>query len=236
MNRTQTTPIRGKSILEVGSAMGQAYARLKHSSMVDVSDYTGIDVSDLGYQTSRERFPEANWVQADYTRYELSRNYDYAFERIAIHHMPEPVAQIRKTLRHVNVAMSTTFVGCVEPGTVSDLKLGYYNNDNRGLAYFDIISLPEVVEAGLEEGFRHIRVIYLGKHEPIPTDPAGHQYLAPEVQGAKTIGRFVVRFSRIGGEKRPLIYLVNGGRIRGLGRWVTDFQTVLRLKKLLRRG
>jgi hypothetical protein len=233
MNRTQSTPVRGASILEIGSAMGQAYNVLKSSAIVDVSDYTGIEVSDLGHRTSRERFPETTWIHADYTRYALSRRYDYAFERIAIHHMPDPVEQIRKTLRHVNVSFNTTFVGCVEPGTISDLKLGYYNNDGQGLAYFDIISVPEVIAAARAEGFNHIRVIYLGKHPPIPSNPKGHQYLAPEVSARKTIGHFIVRASRIDRQGAPLVYLVNGGRFGGVNRWVSEPQTVLRLRKVV---
>ena len=40
--------LRDISILEVGSAMGAAYGFLKGSSLVDVSQYTGIEVSENG--------------------------------------------------------------------------------------------------------------------------------------------------------------------------------------------
>jgi len=225
-----TKPVTNTSILEIGSAMGQGYAFLKYSGLVDLHDYTGIEISDLGYAKSIERFPKVSWIQADFTKYELTRSYDYAFERHGIHHMPEPVKQIRKTLQHVKVSMSTTFVGCLEDETVSDLDKGYYNNAGKGLAYFDIISVTEVVQVGLEEGFNHIRVAYSGKHEPIPTDPEGHQYLAPEVQAEKTIGRYTLRISRSPGLHKPLVYLVNGGRLGGLGRWVGEPWNVIRLK------
>lgn len=225
--RAPTRRVSG-SILELGSAMGQGYDMLQASGLVDVSDYTGIDCSDIGHRISRERFPEATWVQTDVSRYTFIRRYDYAFERNAIHHMPDPIGQLRKTLRAVNVAMATTFVGCIEYGTVSDLTLGHYDNEGHGWAYFNVLSLPEVVEAGLAEGFRHIRVIYIAQHEDF--ENTTHQHLEPSVKATKTLGRYAVRFSRIGGNLGgPMIYLVNGGRWRGVGRWVKEPLNVLRL-------
>lgn len=207
-----TKPITGKSIVEIGSAMGRGYAFLKETGIIDASDYTGIEVSDSGYKTSQKLYPQAKWIQADFTKYQFERKYDYAYERHAIHHMPDPIAQYKKVLKNTNIAMSTTFVSCSTGGTVSDLEKGHYKNEDKGLAYFDIINVFELVKLAREEDFNHIRVIYWGDHEPIPNpiDPPDHQYLAPEIKVSHNIGRCCVRAARCVGLKQPLIYAVPG--------------------------
>src|SRR2546423_6052869 len=77
-----TQRIEGKSILEVGSAMGRAYEFMKTSGLVDVTKYVGLEVSDMGYERSMQHFPEAQWIHADFTRYQVDTKYDYVFERI----------------------------------------------------------------------------------------------------------------------------------------------------------
>ena len=207
-----TNPVTGKSIVEIGAAMGGGYAFLKKSGIVDVSDYTGIEISDMGHTTSKELYPQAKWIQADFTKYQFEKKYDYAYERHAVHHMPDPIAQFKKILNNVNVAMSMTFVSCSEGETISDLEKGHYKNADKGLAYFDIINIFELVKTALDEDFNHIRVVYWGDHEPIPNpiDPPDHQYLAPEVKVSHNIGRCCVRAARCLGLKQPLIYVVPG--------------------------
>ncbi len=204
--------VEKKSILEVGSAMGQGYNFLKQSPLIDVSDYTGIDVSNTGHNYSKETFPETNWIQADFTQYELDRKYDYAFERHAIHHMPDPIAQYKKLLRHVNLGMSTTFRGCIEGKTISDLDKGFFRHeDSNDYFYLNVINIFEFVKIALDEGFNHIRVEYSGPHEPIPTDPKGNCYLAPELQSNHLMTKFRVRINRCLELDRPLVYAVPSG-------------------------
>jgi SAM-dependent methyltransferase len=192
-----TKRIAGKSILEVGSAMGRAYEFMKTSGLVDVSKYAGIEVSDMGYERSSQIFPEARWIHADFTRYEIDTKYDFVFERVAVHHMPEPLAQFRKMLSATNIAMMTTFRGCVRGKTVSDLSKGFFRT--RDDKYFcNIINVFELVNLALDQGFRHVRVEFLGLHEPISSDPSGYQYLDPEISNeGRLISRFRVRFSRL---------------------------------------
>ena len=87
--------IQGKKIMEVGSAMGCAYKFMKNSKMVNLRNYTGIEVSTMGYETSKKRFPETNWVNADFTNYTIDKKYDYVYERHVVHHMPNPLEQYR---------------------------------------------------------------------------------------------------------------------------------------------
>lgn len=201
-----TRPIRDCTILEVGSAMGSAYSFLKDSALVDTRGYVGIEISDMGCAASKQRFPEATWIQADFTRYELQKRFDYAFERVAVHHMPHPLRQFEKMLRATERAMMTTFRGCLRGHTVSDLSKGFFRT--REEKYFcNIINLFELIELGLDLGFRHVRVMFLGLHEPIGADPDGYHYLDPAVAAeGRLISRFQVRFSRLENERRPLIY------------------------------
>lgn len=208
-----TRRIEGNSILEIGSAMGGAYEFMQKSGLVDVSNYTGIEVSDMGFAASKQHFPEANWIHADFTRYNLDRKYDYVFERIAVHHMPEPLVQFRKILEATNVSMMTSFRGCVRGKTVSDLSKGYFRT--RDDKYFcNIINLFELVNLGLNLGFRHVRVVFSGLHEPISSDPQAYHYLDPKISSeGRLISRFRVRFSRLPEGVRPKLYVTAGPRV-----------------------
>ena len=202
-------PVEKKSIFEIGSAMGQGYNFLKQSSLINVNDYTGIEVSNTGYNFCKETYPETNWIQADFTKYEFERNYDYAFERHAVHHMPDPIAQYQKILRHVNISMSTIFRGCIEGKTISDLDKGFFRyKGSSDYYYLNVINVFELVKVALDEGFNHIRVVYFGPHETIPKDPKGTYYLAPELQANHLMARFCVRISRCLELDRPLVYAV----------------------------
>jgi SAM-dependent methyltransferase len=207
-----TKPTKG-SILEVGSAMGAGYAFLKRSAIVDVSDYTGIEISDMGVAKSRELYPETKWIQADFTRHELERQYDYVYERIAVHHMPDPLEQFRKMLAATRTSMMVSFRGCVRGETVSDIKRAYFRTrDDR---YFcNIINLFEVVELGLDAGFSHIRVTFAGLHERIGTDPNGQQYVEASLQDEKRmLSRFQVRFSHLAAGRKPIVYATTSRRL-----------------------
>ena len=200
-----TKRVEGKTILEVGSAMGGAYAFMKSTGLVDLSGYTGLEVSDMGHHRSKERFPEGNWVQADFTRHELKEMYDYSFERHAVHHMPSPLQQYEKMARQTRLAMNCVFVGRIEGPTISDLNLAAYRYADQGVYYFNVISVLEVVRIGLDVGFNHIRICYFGDHEPCQTDPKAEQFMAREIQDAG-VQRFQVRMSRCPDLKKPMIY------------------------------
>lgn len=205
-----TRAIRDASILEVGSAMGSAYGFLKASQLVDLRNYVGVEISDMGHAAAKQRFPEATWIHADFTRYQLERRFDYSFERIAVHHMPHPLAQFEKMLRATDRAMMTTFRGCVYGATVSDLERAFFRTRDEKY-YCNIINVLDVVRLGLALGFGHVRVMFLGLHEPIGADPQGYHYLDPAIASEdRLISRFQVRFSR---RDKPLVYATTTPRV-----------------------
>jgi hypothetical protein len=208
-----SNPVEKKNIIEIGSAMGQGYNFLKNSSLIDVSDYTGIEVSHTGHNYCKDNYPETTWIQSDFTKYEFERDYDYAFERNAVHHMPNPIAQYQKLLGHVTVSAAIHFRGCIEGKTISDLEKGFFRNEEANDCYYylNVINIFEVVKVALDEGFNHIRVVYGGLHEPIPKDPKKAWYLAPELQETHVIARFSVRASRCPRLNKLLLYAVPAG-------------------------
>ena len=197
--------IEGKTILEVGAAMGAGYSFLKSSGLVDLSGFTGIEVSDMGHKRSKERFPEARWIQADFTRYALNETFDYSYERHAVHHMPSPVEQYEKMIRHTRLTMNCVFVGRLEGPTISDLDRAAYRYPDQGVYYFNVINVFEVVRLGLDAGFNHIRVCYYGEHEPCSTDSQAEQFMEASIQQAG-VQSFSVRMSRCPERTTPLIY------------------------------
>lgn len=226
-----TRPVQNKSILEVGAAMGQAYRFLKESSLVDVSQYTGVEISNKGHQYCKEKYPEANWVQADFSKYELPGNFDYVFERHAVHHMPEPIEQFKKLFSHVNISMNTIFRACLEPGTVSDLNVARFQLAGGGKFFLNLISVPDLLKEGLKAGFNHIRICYQGLHGPIPSDPSvAEWYLDKEVAKQKTIAYVSMRLSRCPSLKKPLVYSVASGRLFGLKLRLTQAEPFARMK------
>ena len=203
-----THRIEGKSILEVGSAMGNAYEFMQQSGLVDTAKYVGVEVSRRGFEVSSERFPQAKWIHADFSKYVLDEKYDYTFERNAVHHMPEPIAQLRKMLEATNISMLTSFRGCVRGKTVSDLSRGFFRARGDDKYFCDIISLFEVVTLGLDLGFSHIRIVFGGLKEPISSDPQGDWYLDPQIsREGRLISMFDVRFSRLPEGDRPKLYV-----------------------------
>ena len=199
--------IEGKKILEVGSAMGCAYKFMKNSKMLDLSDYTGIEVSTMGHETSKKRFPETNWVNADFTKFTIDKKYDYVFERHAVHHMPNPLEQYRKLLEATNVSFSTVFRGCIHGNTISDLSKSFFRTEDDGKYFSNIINLFEFVNLSLDMGFNHIKILYDGLHEPISSNIESKMYLDPEISAEdRLISRFRVRVSRLPNNSKPMLY------------------------------
>ncbi len=173
------------SILEVGSAAGGAYDFMLESGLIDLTDYTGLEISKQGFEFCKKKHPKANWIQADVTTFIPTRRYDYFFERIAIHHMPEPLDVISKFAAVVDKAFSTSFVSCLDGETISDLSVARYRHPNGDFVYFDIINVFEVIEILLSNGFNQISVSLSSEHEDVESDPLAHQYVAPELNWKK---------------------------------------------------
>ncbi|MCG3772416.1 MAG: hypothetical protein JW384_03628 [Nitrosomonadaceae bacterium] len=224
-----THRIEGKSILEVGSAMGGAYEFMQQSGLVDTAKYVGVEVSRRGFEVSSQRFPQAKWIHADFSKYVLDKKYDYTFELDAVHHMPEPIAQLRKMLEATNISMITAFRGCVRGKTVSDLSRGFFRPTDGPKYFCNIISLFEVVNLGLDLGFSHIRIVFGGLQEPISSDPQGEWYLDSQVsREGRLISMFQVRFSRLPEGDRPKLYVTANPQVL-----LSQFPIVFRIQRVL---
>jgi len=186
MWRDAPSKIQG-SILEIGSAAAGAYDFMKASGLIDLSDYTGLEISRQGHEYSKKKHPATNWLQADATRYESDRRYDYVFERIAVHHMPEPLAVFDKFSKLADKAFSTSFVSCLNGDTISDLSVARYRHSNGDYVFFNIINVFEVIEILYQNGFNRISLLHGGLHEKCYHDPLGHQYISPDVNWKRRI-------------------------------------------------
>ena len=146
-----------------------------------------------------ENYPNAHWNRVDLSQHNFSDIYDYSFERIAVHHMENPLNIFNNMLLVTNKSMSTTFVSCIDGCTISDLNLSRYRHGDGDLIYFNIINIFEVIEIMLSNGFNNIDLVYLGVHEPVEHDPLAHQYISPEINLEKRmVGRTTLIASKTG--------------------------------------
>ena len=182
------------SILEVGSAAGGAYSFLSSKKLINSkTDYTGMDISNKGISFCKKNYPNAKWIKQDLTNYKFKRNFDYSFERIAVHHMQNPLEIFNNILSVTNKSFSCCFVSCLNGKTISDLSISRYRHGKGDLVYFNIINLFEVIEIMIDNGFNNIHVLYHGEHEKVGNLPLAHQYLSPEINVKKRmIGRSTV--------------------------------------------
>lgn len=185
------------SILEVGSSMGQSYKFLKEQNNIDTSQYTGIDVSKTAYDHCCKIHPEARWINENFAEYNLNEKFDYSYERHSVHHMPRPLEQFEKILRNTNQAFTTTFRGCVYGPTISNLEVGYFENET-GRYFMNIINFLEVIKIGIKYNFNNLRVDFRGLHEKIPShlDSDG-MVLSEKVDRKKILlSRFIISFRK----------------------------------------
>ena len=224
--------ISNSSVLELGSAMGAGYDYLKRMSM-GLHSFTGIEVSETGCNFCKERYPEATWLNEDFSRISLTDSFDFTFERHSIHHMPRPIEQYRKFWAATKRASSTTFRGCLEGGSISNLDLAHFRTADNGKFFLNIISIPDLVVLAVELGFNKVTVVYRGIHEPIPSELNEGQgwFLDPAVN--KTIIYCQILVARLDGNKTSINLSFPPGwpgfRIR-----MRDRVTVSELSKVLR--
>tara|TARA_B100001029_G_C15040119_1_gene442985 strand:+ start:261 stop:1193 length:933 start_codon:yes stop_codon:yes gene_type:complete len=198
------------SILEVGSAAGGAYSFLSSKKLInEKTDYTGMDISNKGISYCKKNYPNAKWVQQDLTTYKFKRKFDYSFERIAVHHMQNPLEVFNNILSVTNKSFSCQFVSCLNGKTISDLSVSRYRHGKGDLVYFNIINLFEVIENMIDHGFNNIHVLYHGEHEKVGNLPLAHQYLSPDINFKKRmIGRCTVCCFKTN-EKKLNLFLEN---------------------------
>ena len=206
------------NILEIGSATGGAYQFLKSSKILsDNIDYSGLDISEHGINYCKKNHPEANWIKQDLSLKRIEKNYDYIFERIAIHHMPKPLEIFENITERTNISLSTSFVCCVNGDTISDLKISRYRHASGEYVFFNIINIFEVLEIFLSK-FNLIHIKYGGPHEKIYNDSTGYQYLSPEVdQDKRRIGRITITASLTDEiNEKKIIHLNQSSKIKSI--------------------
>ena len=192
------------SILEIGSAEGGAYDFMNNSGLIDLSDYTGLEISQVGHEYAKKKFPAANWEQVDVTQYELNKKFDYIFERISIHHMPEPLSIINRLSKNTNKAFSTLFRSCLNGETISDLSVARYRHPNGDYVFLDIINVFEVIEILYQNGFNRISLFHSPLHEKIFHDPLAHQYISPDINLKKRMVSRCYVFATKSNDDSPL--------------------------------
>ena len=202
------------SILEIGSAAGAAHEFLLSNNIIDSkTDYTGMDISDKGISYCKKNFPEANWEQKDLTEYKFQRKYDYTFERIAVHHMENPLNVFNKMAAVTNKSLTAQFVSCLNGKTISDLSIARYRHEAGQMVYFNIINVFEVIEVMISNGFNEFKVLYHGAHEKCGSLPISHQYISPDVNWKKRmVGRTTLYCSKTNHKK--VNFSLSVGRIK----------------------
>jgi hypothetical protein len=179
-----TKRIENISILEVGSAMGSAYKFLKNSGLIDLSNYTGVEVSQIGHDYCKKNYPNANWLHKDFTKWGEIGKYDYTFERNGIHHMPNPIRQYEKMLKSTKISFITCFRSSLVGETIADMEVSNFKTDT-GIYFSSIINLFELIELGIELGFKNIKIVFGGAHEKISTNPESPFFLSDKINPDK---------------------------------------------------
>jgi SAM-dependent methyltransferase len=209
LNLPLTKKIKNKSILEIGSAMGGAYKFLKATKLFDSSQYTGLEVSKMGYEYCVKNYPEVKWLHQDFTKIKKLQKYDYIFERNAIHHMPDPLNAYKKIFKSTNISFSTCFRSCLKSETISDLELANFKTKN-GVYFCSIINLFDLIELAIKEGFGNFKITFGGLHERISNNPSDPFYLSPKIDQDKIyLSRCKIRMIKMKYEKSPVITFVS---------------------------
>ena len=225
-----------QTILEIGSAMGRGYEFLRSTMAIQPKTFTGLEISSTGIDYCKQNYSEANWIQADLSSYEFNKKFDFSFERHAVHHMPEPMNQFKKILNNTNHAFCSTFRGCIEPGTVSDLRLARFSVSNSGVFFLNIISVPDLVSTALNCGFNQLKIVYRGLHEQIPGLPLNENesgwFLDESVASKKTLIYAQLYAARVADSKISIEVCYPEG-LSGIKLRLKQASQFRRLKKLL---
>ena len=224
-----THKIKNISILEVGSAMGSAYDFMKKSGLIDLSNYTGVEVSKIGYSYCKKNYPEGNWIHKDFTKWSNLEKYDYSFERNAVHHMPSPIEQYEKILKSTKVSFITCFRSCLAGETIADLNISNFKTDT-GIYYSSIINLFELIKLAIPLGFKNIKIVFGGAHEKISTNSNDAHFLSEKVNPDKIfLSRCRVLMIKSDSKSKPKIkFVVRPDTL------LKNFEACLLIKKTLK--
>jgi SAM-dependent methyltransferase len=140
----------GETVLEIGSSMGQAYRSLLAKGIDLGKRYTGTDISNDGIEHCRRAYPQANWVHGDFATLDFDGPYDYVYERISIHHMPNPFACVKKAIGLTGKKLQMQMRVRSRYPTLSNFERGYFRqmeDDNvteKGRYFFNLMNVFEL--------------------------------------------------------------------------------------------
>lgn len=140
----------GDTVLEIGSSMGQSYRSLLNMGIDLGKRYTGTDISLEGIDFCRRSYPQATWIQGDFATLPLDGPYDYVYERISIHHMPNPFACVKKAIGLTGKRLRMQMRVRTQYPTLSDFERGYFRqmeDDNvteKGRYFFNLMNIFEL--------------------------------------------------------------------------------------------
>ncbi|PIQ85216.1 MAG: hypothetical protein COV74_09665 [Candidatus Omnitrophica bacterium CG11_big_fil_rev_8_21_14_0_20_45_26] len=234
-----------ETVLEIGSSMGQCYRWLLTKGIDLRKRYTGTDISEEGISNCRKLYPQANWIQGNFPTTEFPTTYDYLHERNSIHHMPEPLACIRKAVslfkkKGILHMRSRTF----HP-TVSDIDRSYFvqfSDDGKeitGKYFMNLMNIADIINTILSCG--NIRSIHVELSPHVPLVKAkqlnhAHNYVAPEdaYDPDETIYHCYCVIEK-GKAKRPQVDIVFASAKQALKHPLTWFRFLKNRKLILSR-
>jgi SAM-dependent methyltransferase len=172
----------GETVLEIGSSMGQAYRSLLAMGIDLGKRYTGTDISNDGIEHCQRTYPQARWIHGDFAQLEFEGPYDYVYERISIHHMPNPFACVKKAIGLAGKALQMQMRVRTCYPTLSDFERGYFRqmeDDNvteKGRYFFNLMNVFELRDQILSTPGVASVTIWLARHFKILPE---HHIVAP---------------------------------------------------------
>jgi SAM-dependent methyltransferase len=176
----------GETVLEIGSSMGQAYRSLVGMGIDLGKRYTGTDISNDGIEHCQRAYPQAKWIHGDFGKLDFEGPYDYVYERISIHHMPNPFACVKKAVRLAGKKLQMQMRVRSRYPTLSDFERGYFRqmeDDNvteKGRYFFNLMNVFELRDQILSTPGVASVTMWLARHFTIL--PEHHIVAPPDVR------------------------------------------------------
>lgn len=86
-------------VLDLGCGNGRLYDYLSNTRKLEI-DYTGIDFCAPFLDIARDRYPQASFVEADISHFDLDMHFDAIISIAAFHHLPSQRMR-KQCLKHI---------------------------------------------------------------------------------------------------------------------------------------